>query len=206
MIIQRLRKNWMLPLIVVLGALLISLVMQLPRAPKAPGPVDAEAMAELQTELPVDPVAAAVEKVSGPNPMEGVQALLAMTRGDSPNVDAVIALGRLSIQSGQMDKAQERFEQAIELAPERIDPYVQLGMLELDEDRPADALLHFEQAVALDSTYTNALFFMAQSHERLSSPELALDFYARCIIYATDTAVVAGVEQRMALLQSHINS
>lgn len=196
----------MLPLIVVLGALLITLVMQLPRSPQAPGLVDADKQMELPTVLPVDDVSAAVDKVNGPNPMEGVQALLAMTRGDSPNVDAVIALGRLSIQSGQLDKAHERFEQAIELAPERIDPYVQLGMLELDEDRPADALLHFEQAVALDSTYTNALFFMAQSHERLNSLELALNFYAQCITYATDTAVVAGVKQRMDVLQSHINS
>jgi cytochrome c-type biogenesis protein CcmH/NrfG len=208
MIFQRLRSNWMLPTILVLSVLLVSLVMQLPRSPQAEK--SAKETMDIPTSLPMaveeDPVAMAVAKVSGENPMEGIQALLAMADGDSPNVDAVIALGRFSIQSGQFDKARSRFAQAIELAPDRTDPLIQLGMLELDQDQPADALVHFEKALALDSTQANALFFIAQSYERLTRTDLALSFYARFLPLAPDTAIAAGVQQKLAVLQSQINS
>ena len=57
---------------------------------------------------------AAVEKVRGANPMEGILELKVFVEAETPNVDAIIELGRFSIQSGQMDKAKERFVQAID--------------------------------------------------------------------------------------------
>ena len=83
-----------------------------------------------------------------------------------------------SIQSGQLDKAKERFVQAIDLAPERAEPLVQLGMLELMEES-GRGLIHFERAVLVDSTAHNAWFFQAQCHERLGNPGLALAGYQR---------------------------
>ena len=41
--------------------------------------------------------------------MAGILALKALAEAEPPNVDAVIELGRFSIQSGQFDKARERF-------------------------------------------------------------------------------------------------
>ena len=45
----------------------------------------------------MDPVAAAVEKVRGANPMAGILELKALAEAEPPNVDAVIELGRFSI-------------------------------------------------------------------------------------------------------------
>ena len=114
-------------LCVVLAALVWQVI---PRQPA--GLVQEDIPTSLEEATPVDPVLAAVEKVRGANPMEGILELKALAEAEPPNVDAVIELGRFSIQSGQLDKAKERFVQAIDLAPERAEPLVQLGMLELD--------------------------------------------------------------------------
>ena len=150
--------------------------------------------------IAVDPVAAAVEKVRGASPMEGILELKALAEANPPNVDAVIELGRFSIQSGQLDKAKERFVQAIDLAPERAEPLVQLGMLELDGGHPAEALIHFERAVLVDSTSHNAWFFQAQCHERLGNPGLALAGYQRFLPLSPDTIIEQAVRQRIDFL------
>ena len=154
----------------------------------------------LEEAIAVDPVEAAVEKVRGANPMEGILELKALAEANPPNVDAVIELGRFSIQSGQLDKAKERFVQAIDLAPERAEPLVQLGMLELDGGNPAEALIHFERAVLVDSTSHNAWFFQAQCHERLGNPGLALAGYQRFLPLSPDTIIEQAVRQRIGLL------
>jgi tetratricopeptide (TPR) repeat protein len=145
-------------------------------------------------------VASAVEKVRGANPMAGILELKALAEAEPPNVDAVIELGRFSIQSGQLDKAKERFVQAIDLAPDRAEPLVQLGMLELDGGNPAEALIHFERAVLVDSTAHNAWFFQAQCHERLGNPGLALAGYQRFLPLSPDTIIEQAVRQRIDLL------
>lgn len=150
-----------------------------------------------------DPVQAAIDQVNGPNPMLGILALKALAEAEPPNVDAVIELGRFSIQSGQFDKARERFAQAIDLAPERSEPLIQLGMLELDGGAPAEALIHFERALVVDSAAHNAWFFQAQCHERLGNPGLALASYKRFLPLSPDTVIEEAVKQRIVLLEQH---
>ena len=182
-----------------LSVVLVLLVWQvIPRQPAAASEVGIPTSLEEASEL--DPVASAVEKVQGANPMEGILELKALAESDPPNVDAVIELGRFSIQSGQLDKAKERFVQAIDLAPDRAEPIVQLGMLELDGRNPAEALIHFERAVLVDSTAHNAWFFQAQCHERLGNPGLALAGYQRFLPLSPDTIIEQAVRQRIGLL------
>lgn len=182
-----------------LSVVLVLLVWQvIPRQPAAASEVGIPTSLEEASEL--DPVASAVEKVQGANPMEGILELKALAESDPPNVDAVIELGRFSIQSGQLDKAKERFVQAIDLAPDRAEPIVQLGMLELDGGNPAEALIHFERAVLVDSTAHNAWFFQAQCHERLGNPGLALAGYQRFLPLSPDTIIEQAVRQRIGLL------
>ena len=150
-----------------------------------------------------DAVQEAIDQVNGPNPMVGILALKALAEAEPPNVDAVIELGRFSIQSGQFDKARERFAQAIDLAPERSEPLIQLGMLELDGGSPAEALIHFERALVVDSAAHNAWFFQAQCHERLGNPGLALASYKRFLPLSPDTVIEAAVQQRIDLLAQH---
>ena len=179
--------------------MLVVLIWQvIPRQPTAVSEVGIPTSLEEASEL--DPVASAVEKVQGSNPMEGILELKALAEAEPPNVDAVIELGRFSIQSGQLDKAKERFVQAIDLAPERAEPIVQLGMLELDGGNPAEALIHFERAVLVDSTAHNAWFFQAQCHERLGNPGLALAGYQRFLPLSPDTIIEQAVRQRIDLL------
>jgi tetratricopeptide (TPR) repeat protein len=182
-------------LCVVLAALVWQVI---PRQPA--GLVQEDIPTTLAEAEPVDPVQAAVEQVRGANPMEGILALKALAEAEPPNVDAVIELGRFSIQSGQLDKAKERFVQAIDLAPERAEPLVQLGMLELDGGNPAEALIHFERAVMVDSTAHNAWFFQAQCHERLGNPGLALAGYQKFLPLSPDTIIEQAVRQRIDLL------
>lgn len=193
-------RRSVLPLIIgVLSVVLVVLVWQvIPRQPAAASEVGIPTSLEEASEL--DPVASAVEKVQGANPMEGILELKALAESDPPNVDAVIELGRFSIQSGQLDKAKERFVQAIDLAPKRAEPIIQLGMLELDGGNPAEALIHFERAVLVDSTAHNAWFFQAQCHERLGNPGLALAGYQRFLPLSPDTIIEQAVRQRIGLL------
>lgn len=182
-----------------LCVVLAGLVWQvIPRQPA--GLAQEDIPTTLEEAAPVDPVLAAVEKVRGANPMEGILELKALAEAEPPNVDAVIELGRFSIQSGQLDKAKERFVQAIDLAPERAEPLVQLGMLELDGGNPAEALIHFERAVMVDSTAHNAWFFQAQCHERLGNPGLALAGYQKFLPLSPDTIIEQAVRQRIDLL------
>lgn len=170
----------------------------IPRQPA--GLAEEDIPTTLDEAVSLDPVQLAVEKVNGANPMEGILELKALAEAEVPNVDAVIELGRFSIQSGQIDKAKERFVQAIDLAPDRAEPLVQLGMLELDGGQPAEALIHFERAVLVDSTAHNAWFFQAQCHERLGNPGLALAGYQRFLPLSPDTIIEQAVRQRIDLL------
>ena len=182
-------------LCVVLAVLVWQII---PRQPA--GLAEEDIPTTLDEAVSLDPVQLAVEKVNGANPMEGILELKALAEAEVPNVDAVIELGRFSIQSGQIDKAKERFVQAIDLAPDRAEPLVQLGMLELDGGQPAEALIHFERAVLVDSTAHNAWFFQAQCHERLGNPGLALAGYQRFLPLSPDTIIELAVRQRIDLL------
>ena len=51
-------------------------------------------------------------------PMKGVQILLAITREKPDDIPANLLLGRMSIQSGQFDKAVGRFETILKLEPD----------------------------------------------------------------------------------------
>lgn len=59
--------------------------------------------------------------------MKGVGLLKDVVTKDSNNVQAIFTLGMLSIQSGQFDKAEERFEKLISIQPFNPEYYFYLG-------------------------------------------------------------------------------
>lgn len=60
-----------------------------------------------------------VAYVSGtPNPMQGIELLLAVVKQDPKNVKANTNLGLFSMRSGQFDKAVDRFKTVIEIQPD----------------------------------------------------------------------------------------
>ena len=180
------------------GVALVVLVLWLPRKS-----VDAEQLSALPTEAVAtdDPVEAAVQKVSGANPMEGILALRELAESDPPNVDAVVWLGIFGIQSGQKDKARERFSDALMLDPGHLEATWQLAMLDMEEGAYDRAVVGFETVMGEDSTYANGLFFTARCYESMGKTEAALIRYNEYLPYAPDTVVANRVQDFITRLE-----
>lgn len=185
-------------LTIAVGVALVAIVLWLPRK---------SADAEKLTQLPAavtevdDPVEAAVQKVSGENPMEGILALRALAEADPPNVDAVVWLGIFGIQSGQFDKARERFSEALTLEPGHLEATWQLAMLDMEEGAYDRAVVGFETVMGEDSTYANGLFFTARCYEAMGKTEAALIRYNEYLPYAPDTVVANRVQDFITRLE-----
>ena len=185
-------------LTIAVGVALVAIVLWLPRKS-----ADAEQLTALPTEAVAtdDPVEAAVQKVSGKNPMEGILALRALAESDPPNVDAVVWLGIFGIQSGQLDKARERFSEALTLEPGHLEATWQLAMLDMEEGAYDRAVVGFETVMGEDSTYANGLFFTARCYEAMGKTEAALIRYNEYLPYAPDTVVANRVQDFITRLE-----
>ena len=185
-------------LTIAVGVALVAIVLWLPRK---------SADAEKLTQLPAavtevdDPVEAAVQKVSSENPMEGILALRALAEAEPPNVDAVVWLGIFGIQSGQLDKARERFSEALTLEPGHLEATWQLAMLDMEEGAYDRAVVGFETVMGEDSTYANGLFFTARCYEAMGKTEAALIRYNEYLPYAPDTVVANRVQDFITRLE-----
>jgi len=179
-------------LTVALGVGLIGFILWMPRKS---GPENVAAENAVVEELPStsDPVELAVEKVSGPNPMEGILALRELAEQDEPNVDAVVWLGIFGVQSGQLDKARERFSEALSIDPSHSEATWQLALLDMEAGAYDRAVVGFETAMEQDSSYANGLFFTARCYEAMGKPEAARIRYQEYLPYAPDTVI----EQRV---------
>ncbi|HBE11577.1 MAG TPA: hypothetical protein DCY76_03980 [Flavobacteriales bacterium] len=183
---------------IAVGVALVAIVLWLPRKS-----ADAEQLTALPTEAVAtdDPVEAAVQKVSGENPMEGILALRALAESNPPNVDAVVWLGIFGIQSGQLDKARERFSEALTLEPGHLEATWQLAMLDMEEGAYGRAVVGFETVMGEDSTYANGLFFTARCYEAMGKTEAALIRYNEYLPYAPDTVVANRVQDFITRLE-----
>jgi tetratricopeptide (TPR) repeat protein len=185
-------------LTIAVGVALVAIVLWLPRKS-----TDVEQLSALPAEVVAtdDPVEAAVQKVSGENPMEGILALRALAESEPPNVDAVVWLGIFGIQSGQMDKARERFSEALTLEPGHLEATWQLAMLDMEEGAYDRAVVGFETVMGEDSTYANGLFFTARCYEAMGKTEAALIRYNEYLPYAPDTVVANRVQDFITRLE-----
>ena len=95
--------------LILLGAALVVCVLLL-LAPRIP---------EQQRDAAPDPlqsrIVEAINLVNGQQPMQGIMKLRDLAKENPENAEIQWHLGQLSIQSGQMDKAVERFERVVEL-------------------------------------------------------------------------------------------
>jgi tetratricopeptide (TPR) repeat protein len=66
--------------------------------------------------------------VEGTNePMKGITLLREVVEADSTNIEAHLNLGLFAVQSGQYDKAIERFSKILAINPEYLEAYIYLG-------------------------------------------------------------------------------
>ncbi len=130
----------------------------------------------------------------GGQPMEGILMLVDLADAEEPNYDAVFLLGQLSIQSGQLEKAVQRFTQVIEHDPEHTEANWELAMLNMKMGNLEDAVSRFEFCIDKDEAYTNGYFFIGQCLEAMGQNANALQTYKTYLPLAPDTAVSKSVE------------
>ena len=183
---------------------LVAGVLWMPRTPaSAPKPPMTAGVA--LEDIGTDPVDIAVAKVSGENPMEGILALRALADETPPNLDAVMWLGRFSIQSGQLDKARERFDQVINAQPDRVEAYWERAMLDMEEGYLEDAVQGFDLCISADEMYVNGRFFKARCLEAMGKADQALTEYKSYLPLSPDTAVTKSVEGIIERLESDLS-
>lgn len=105
-------------------------------------------------------LAQAVAMVQGENPMQGITILREMLQENPENVDVLWHLGHFSIQSGQYEKAVERFKQIIALDVEHYaDAYFYLGRTYATLNDTANAIESFEiyQTLITDTIVKNGV-------------------------------------------------
>jgi len=180
---------------------LVAGVLWMPRTPaSAPKPPTA---AEISVaDIGTDPVDIAVAKVNGENPMEGILELRTLAEETPPNLDAVMWLGRFSVQSGQLDKARERFDQVIDAQPDRVEAYWERAMLDMEEGYLEDAVQGFDLGISADEMYVNGRFFKARCLEAMGQVDQALSEYKSYLPLSPDTAVSRSVEGIIERLES----
>jgi len=148
------------------------------------------------------PVDEAVALVNGANPMEGVMKLRELAESDPPNVDAVMWLGLFSVQSGQMEKARERFTQVLGLEPGHFEATFQLALLDMEDSAYDRAISGFEACMDADPNFHSGLFFTARCYDFKGQTDAALSRYHAYLPFAPDTAVAASVEGFIQRLKS----
>jgi Flp pilus assembly protein TadD len=83
--------------------------------------------------------------------MQGIALLREVLEEDPDNEQATFNLGILSIQSGQYDRAVERFEKLATLYPENLQAQFYLGLSYLETGKRAKARKQFEKVKELDA-------------------------------------------------------
>ena len=87
----------------------------------------------------------------GVMPMKGIGILKEVINNDPKNVDALTNLGYFAIQSGQYEKAIERFESILEIDPENAEAYLYLTDIYLSQDKKEKGIETLEKYKSLVS-------------------------------------------------------
>ncbi|MEZ4800012.1 MAG: tetratricopeptide repeat protein [Flavobacteriales bacterium] len=192
------QKGIFILLLISLG--LVVLFLLLPKQPasvreKANNPIDKDSLKLMQ----------AVELVNGSNPMEGIMMLREIIAEDENNVEAQYWLGVFSVRSGQLDKAVERFNKVIEIRPDYIAAFIDLGGMYVEMDSTEKGLAYFHKGIEIDSTNNYALLFSAQAEEQLGLLEDARMHYKQLLRHNTDTVVVKRVNEFINRIETTLN-
>jgi tetratricopeptide (TPR) repeat protein len=92
----------------------------------------------------------AMTYVSTSNPMQGIMMLREVLEEDENNQTAIYNLGLLSLQSGQHDKAAERFEKLVSLDAGNLQAQFLLGVSYFESGQKKKARRQFEKVKSMD--------------------------------------------------------
>jgi len=93
----------------------------------------------------------AMTYVSSPNPMQGILMLREVLDTDANNQMAIYNLGLLSMQSGQYDRAIDRFEKLVTLDPEHLQAQFLLGVSYFNAGKNGEAEAQFKKVKTMDA-------------------------------------------------------
>jgi tetratricopeptide (TPR) repeat protein len=97
----------------------------------------------------------------------------------------VVLTGLLALSTHERNKAWETeftlWEDCVRKAPRKARPHYNLGNAYFRRDRFGEAVAHYENAVRLDETHTDALCNMGVSYAELGKPDNALEAFEQCI-------------------------
>ena len=82
--------------------------------------------------------------------MKGIMLLREVVSKDSTHINAQLNLGLFAVQSGQYDKAIERFERILQMKPEFTEAYLYLGQTYASmgkKDKAIEALEKFKKLI-----------------------------------------------------------
>lgn len=199
-------KNF-ISIFILCAAVILTAVLVISKRQPASSPEVAEVV---EMEMTADDITInkALEIIeSGGAPMEGILKLKEIAdREDNPNVRAIMLLGQLSVQSGQMEKARERYLKVLELEPDHIEATWSFAMLNMQMGALEDAVEGFSRCVERDETMTNGYFFMAQCQEAMGLKEEALSTYKVYLPFAPDTAVSNSVKEFINRLEAEVTA
>lgn len=197
------KKQFIAIIVVVLVAVGIYLLPKQPASVRQKSQMTESAPADTSE---MSEVEKAVALVQGASPMEGIMKLREILEKDSTNVEAILYMGLFSVQSGQLDKARERFESVLQYEPEQLDAHWQLGQLDFDAKAYGSAAEHF--AVCANSgleEYANAWFFKGRSLEMAGDAEGALKAYKTFRPMTQDTVITKRLDEFIKTLEETIN-
>jgi tetratricopeptide (TPR) repeat protein len=92
----------------------------------------------------------AMTYVSSTNPMQGISMLREVLAADENNEMAIYNLGLLSMQSGQYDRAVERFEKLTQISPDNLQAQFLLGVSYFEAGQKEKAKVQFEAVKEMD--------------------------------------------------------
>jgi tetratricopeptide (TPR) repeat protein len=148
----------------------------------------------------------AIQLVNGPEPMKGIQMLLAMVEENPKNAEAHFALGEFAIRSGQMEKAVARFNTIIELQPQNTLAYIYKGEALTQMDSLESALATFNAAIATDSTSGIALVYAGKMNEQLGNWDKAKSLYKQILRHNEDPVVKDSVNAFIKKIDIKLNN
>jgi tetratricopeptide (TPR) repeat protein len=186
-----------------IAALIIVLLLIMPKQPSSKREV---------ASVNSDPLHQKMDKAiglvkSGENPMQGIMLLREVLDEDSTYVPAIYWMGMFSVESGQLDKAQERFKSVVSLDPEYVDAYWQLGHLALERAEYYKAIDHFKRVLELSpEEYNGAHFFLGKTYATVGQPKDAVSSFKSYKKLVTDTVIEKRVDDFIEELENNLNN
>ena len=112
----------------------------------------------------------------------------AYTKRRPDNAWGYYMLGLAAWKTGQLDRARDAFETAVQKDPKHVKALVNLSRVLIEQDQPTQALDQIQAAIALDSANGSTWRVLGRVDARLGKVDEALDAYRHAIaIDSSDT-------------------